>query len=323
VFRAAVNILGVGSPHDKLTCGRMTKQITRQDLWDLQYRKRPYLRHATEEQLRVRVFEIINNLRTLTIENQIGLLHHQKGGEYWMSRFSHVLEELGLRGHGVLPISDFAHELEGICDKIPDVESRISQHSEAPHLLKFSKREYNEQALLTGHIRISPASSYDDDAKLRAVKDRELLRTTYHVPDGVELVTGEHELVKPVKAIEQITKSPTDYFMYCVSMRYSRRLFNDFRADSCLLIYDVDEFINRLIEAVKRKFSDFAVTGESVMYFDPFDCREVSNVFFMKPFSYAYQSEFRLIWLPPSPVERLEAFFVQIGSLENCAELIG
>lgn len=81
--------------------------------------------------------------------------------------------------------------------------------------------------------------------------------------------------------------------------------------------------MNRLIEAVTHKFSDFAVSGYSVKYFDPFDCLEVRNVFFMKPFSYAYQREFRLIWTPPSPVERLEPFFVQIGSLENCAELIG
>jgi hypothetical protein len=47
--------------------------MTREELWDLQYRKRPYLRHATEEELHVRLFDIINNLRTLTIENKIGL----------------------------------------------------------------------------------------------------------------------------------------------------------------------------------------------------------------------------------------------------------
>ena len=85
--------------------------------------------------------------------------------------------------------------------------------------------------------------------------------------------------------------------MYCVSTRYTRRLFHDFRADSCFLIYNVDGFMNRLIEAVTHKFSDFAVSGYSVKYFDPFDCLEVRNVFFMKPFSYAYQREFRLIWI--------------------------
>ena len=85
--------------------------MTREELWDLQYRERPYLRHATEEQLHVRLFDIINNRRNSTYRKQNWSVPPKFGGEYWMSRFSHVLEELGLRGRGIPPMSDFAHEL--------------------------------------------------------------------------------------------------------------------------------------------------------------------------------------------------------------------
>jgi hypothetical protein len=105
-------------------------------------------------------------------------------------------------------------------------------------------------------------------------------------------------------------------------MQYSRRLFHDFRADSCLVIHDADKFMNRLTKAVIRTYPEYAVSGKSVRYFDPFDCTEKPNVFFLKPFSYAYQREFRLIFIPPHPIKQLAPFFIQIGSLEDCAELI-
>jgi len=125
----------------------MAKTVTREELWDLRYRKRANLRHATEEQLRDRLFDIINNLRTLTLHNKIGLLPHDTGGEFWMSRFSHVLEELGSRGRGVPVISDYAYELEGICDSIPDVESRLTKLSKAPLLFKIFETEIQRGSL--------------------------------------------------------------------------------------------------------------------------------------------------------------------------------
>ena len=123
--------------HSSALISVVTTKITRQESWDIEYRKWPYLRHATDEQLRVRLFEIINNQRTLTEENKIGLLSPDKIGEFWMSRFSHVLEECGWRGRGIQPISDFASELKGVCDPIPDVEIRLREYTKARSVVNF------------------------------------------------------------------------------------------------------------------------------------------------------------------------------------------
>ena len=300
----------------------VTTKITRQESCDIEYRKWPYLRHATDEQLRVRLFEIINNQRTLTEENKIGLLSPDKIGEFWMSRFSHVLEECGWRGRGIQPISDFASELKGVCDPIPDVEIRLREYTKARSVVKLSMREFNEDAFLKGRIQISLASAYDDAAKLRSVRDRELARTIFRPAPGSVLIRRKNVRIYQIPAVEKTVESPTDYYLYCVAMRYSRRLFHDFRSNSLLLVHDVDDFMNRIIEAVAAKFPDCAMRGENVRYFDPFDCGDIPDVYFMKPFSYAYQQEFRLVWIPNSPVRRLAPFFIEIGSLENCAELI-
>jgi hypothetical protein len=269
------------------------------------------------------LFDIINNLCILTAENKIAPMPHGLGGDFWMRGFSDVIEEFGLRGRGQPSIADLGEEFDGFFNVIPNVEDRLAAHGlkSVPYLVKFSKRKYNEDALRFGRIRISPASTYDDDAKLRSIKDRELERTTYRLPVEPELLATATP-ANPVAAIKTTTTAPTDYFTYCASLDYSRRLFHDFRADSCLLIYDVRNFLSRIMKAVAVKFPGFFVDLNLVEYFDPFACSKMLNVFFTKPFSYAYQREYRVIWSPPDRVDRLDPFFIEIGALGDCAELI-
>lgn len=298
--------------------------MKRYELWELEYRNRRYLRYANDEQLRERSFEIINNMRILTNENKIGLLSPEGGGEFWMSRFWHVREELRLRDRGLLSISDYAAELKGACEPIPEVQTRLEQLGITPgsYLLKFAERKHNEQALQTGRLLVSSASAYDDEAHLRAVRDRELERTTFALPNEVELTLEAGKHVEPLGAVTVRTQSRSDYYLYCVSQSFARRLFHDFRKDSCLLIHNVNEFVDRFINTVLQKYPEYAVLDRNVEYFDPFDCHREIDVFFMKPFAYAYQQEFRIVWLPPNPIQRLEPFFIELGSLKDCAELI-
>lgn len=224
----------------------------------------------------------------------------------------------------VQKVYDTVGEFAGICEAIQAVETRLQQRGLTPgsYLLKFSKRQYNEQTLQTGRLRISSASAYDDDTHLRAVKDREMERTTFALPNEVELTTEASQRVEPLGAVTVRTQTCTDYYLYCVSQTFARRLFHDFRADSCLLIYNVNEFVDRLVNTVLQRYPEYTVSDRNVEYFDPFDCHREIDVFFMKPFAYAYQQEFRIVWLPPSPIQRLEPFFIELGSLEDCAELI-
>ncbi len=275
------------------------------------------------EQIEERVFHIVNNVRTLTHDNKIGALQFDKGGEFWAARMSHVIEEMRRRGGGLPPISNYADELKGVTAPIPEVESRIEGLGLSPDrcFVKFSRREYNEEAFRTGHIRIGAASSYDSDALARAVRDRELERVTY--PSDDPFTISPHSSEAPRRLVESKRRSTTDYFLYSLAQSYERRLFHDFRADSCLLIRDINAFVERVIHAVVKRFPSFIYAARTVSYYDPFDAAvERLDIQFSKPFGYAYQKEFRIAWLPRERQQRLVPFFVDIGSLEDIAELV-
>ncbi len=295
------------------------------EAWQFEYEQRRYLRFASDEQIQDRMFDIINNCRTLTPKNKIGLLDADAGGSFWRSRMSHLMAEMRLRGCGLPPMPrKYAAELKGATNPIPEVEEWLSARGLQPgdYLIKFSARGWNEDALKLGKIRIASASSLDSSALLRAVRDREMQRITYSLPGDLRVIDPSGNPARPAGAIEVIQESTTDYFMYCVSIAHQRRLFHDFRSDSCLVIHNVNEFVDRLVRDVLRVHPEFVVEGKNVEYFDPFNTVGPLDVFFNKSFGYAYQQEFRIVWLPPNAEAKLEPFFVNIGSIEDIAELV-
>jgi hypothetical protein len=47
------------------------------------------------------------------------------------------------------------------------------------------------------------------------------------------------------------------------------------------------------------------------------------DVLFGKHLKYWYQREYRCVWIPQgAPVERLEPFFLELGSMHEIAELV-
>lgn len=87
-----------------------------------------------------------------------------------------------------------------------------------------------------------------------------------------------------------------------MAAEFALRLFGDFKADCCLLIVKPQVFIERLLNAVGHKLSDWRRGGIGVKYIDPMNTtKEEIDLHYCKDFSYAYQKEYRLIWTPPSP----------------------
>lgn len=115
----------------------------------------------------------------------------------------------------------------------------------------------------------------------------------------------------------------SDYFVYCMTHAAAHRLFDDFGYDACVAITRPREFLQRLIAAVKTALPDWHVGSGRVKYEDPhFVSARDLRIPMTKHFRYAYQREYRVFWVPQEPRKNLNPFFVELGSIEDCASLI-
>jgi hypothetical protein len=301
-----------------------------------QYRSHRYLDHLTEEELRQRAKDIFCNSLTLTNEGKIGLHPPKREGEYWMLLWTHVLEEFVLR-YGPYP-AGFTNgfikkaqipkptwpEIPKAVDAIKDLNLRYGKYS-----VRYDKYHHLLTAIERGLIRIAPASSYDDPSLNPATRDTELEKSISIHPSEINIelldrITGR--LKAPLRPLGNVTytlRSPTDYYVYCLSCAYLPRLFDDFEADSCLIILQPKRFIEAVLESFPKKMGGWAGIGSSVSYYDPTTARAKKlSPWFSKHFRYSYQREYRIVWLPPRPKKKLAPIYLELGSLRSYGRLI-
>lgn len=307
----------------------------RVDVWREQYHARRYLEHVSEEDLGQRLREIVNNSIILTEKGKAGIRSPAEGGGYWMMKLTHIREEYFLRGR------DFPDNvLKGInLPKFtyPDPpKSAIAIEGKdfirGKHLVKYGKVEHLRKVFEEGIVRIAPASSYKDPSLNYAMGDNELTLVTYGLPKEVRLTvidqkTGEEKgPLIPTGNIAYYSECKTDYYVFCLSMAYDHRLFEDFnKADCCVIINKPGDFLRRIESVSSQILSGWKMFNLPVTYLDPFNTQEEEHVpFFTKNFKYAYQFEYRLAWLPPAPSfnEKMDYLFFNIGSMKDIAELI-
>jgi hypothetical protein len=120
----------------------------------------------------------------------------------------------------------------------------------------------------------------------------------------------------------------TDFYVYCLAGVADARLFDDFDADTCVVITKPSEFKARIQAAVSKQLPGWKFVTGPVIYFDPFFCHAHQIVpHYWKNFRFSYQNEYRLVWLPPTPGYCKcggAAKHIQfgVGPLTDCARLI-
>jgi hypothetical protein len=121
--------------------------MRRHEYWRLMYRRNRYLEHAPEAELISRARDIISNATDLTGEGKIGLLLPEVGGAYWLETFSHLQEEMSLRGISFpagfmkdasvpkpsFPVEPRAQRL------VRELGPRLADH---PYVVKLGKSKY-------------------------------------------------------------------------------------------------------------------------------------------------------------------------------------
>jgi len=298
-----------------------------QQEWRETYRSYRYLEHISELDVINRKEDILGNL--LIFEEDGSPAFDQtiqmKG---LIERLIHVDEEMIQRGKPM--DSNLLKDGSRYLDKYQYIQRAIRVWGDrklmmGEYLVKYGKSKHLSQVMDVGKIRVNPASYYDDPSLNQAIQDKELEQKIYF-PKGTKLKrqmdSGNYEEIKGILNISYTDKSPTDFYVYCLTKSYQHRLFDDFNYDACVLICDVNEFFRRFLDSLKKTYSDWFLASGEVQYYDPFFLSSPLNIPFSKHFRFWYQGEFRIVFKPKSPIEKLEPIDFYIGRLDDCCELI-
>ena len=200
-----------------------------------------YLEHATEEELMNRGRDIISNVTELTYDGKIGMISPNEDGAFWIELFTHVLEELALRGSGfkdgflkdaAVPRPTFPID--------PRAKSLVRQIGPGlgnqRYVVKLGKAKYLQPAFEQGRWRISPASSYADPSLNVAQRDKELEMNVYLPKSKMKFWDGKTGEFKgdgeSLGNIKVTFRLKTDYYVSCRTGQLDLRLFDDFDANS-------------------------------------------------------------------------------------------
>lgn len=288
----------------------------------------PYLSDCDQDEIISRYNDIEANFATITEIGQLGCGPNSDASFFWISRLTHVFEELGLRGGFPLNLPESNHFPKVSYPAPPRGAEILSGRplKNPPYLIKIAKREHAAQMFRFGRVLINPASTYSDAQLVAATRDEEL---TF----WISIAKGERlneRLGKAEPSFDDGRRSCErqvvrfqckDYYAYCMTADYHYRLLEDFNCDAFVVIYDIKEFANRLAKAVCVLHPKATLMSRRVAYLDPFYCAEWQMVpGFSKNIRYAYQNEWRFVcWQPDG--EPLKPFFVELGSLEQLGEL--
>jgi hypothetical protein len=309
-------------------------QLPRHKLWQAEYRAHRYARHLSHEELCERARDIFLNLLQVTPDAKIAIFPTTPRVPLFAEVWTHVLEELRLRNISYRDaMSSELHNLK----QVPEFVGALAQKAasalstrglaSAEVFIRYSKRKYMEALLDRGSIRIQPATAYLSGTHNAAVRDDErALGMSFALSraDVLSLVRNPQDVPSemPEQRVDVQFQSPTNYWMLCGSRSLEPRLFVDFEADACVIIRNVAEFRSRLRAATEATLHAEMREGP-VVYVDPLLPSSVRpSLCFSKHFRFAYQEEYRFVWIPRQATQKLEYVDVEVGALRDIAELI-
>lgn len=310
--------------------------MIRHEHWREQYRVRRYMEYLKTVDLEQRAKDVFQNLLVLTEEAKIGLPPINGNGHYWMSTWTHVLEEFSLRygpypagfTNGFMKTARIPSPMSTLAEKAARAvkQKRLEPGS---YLVKYGPERFLREVLECGTIQICPADFYNDSSLNPAINDNELEISVEVLPSEITMTVIDKATQQPKGTVQPISnvvitsQSATNYYVYCLSTALEPRLFLDFDADACLVITKPKLFIEKLFRAFDEVFSGWDGFATPIIYVDPLrpGTRE-PDLFRSKHFRYVYQKEFRVIWLPPQAAKKLDRIYLQCSDLAECCELI-
>lgn len=309
------------------------RRLARHEVWRHEYLSRPYLIGSPADRIAERFRHIFMNVSEIGESGKIQILPINENDEF-IQIFTHILEEFSIRETGIP-----GHLIESA--RAPF--SRYFQHGtpigvtmfarykapRGPILVKYGKREFLQQMLQAGKIRIANAKSYSDTIHSDAVRDNETSRT-FFIPTYQERIEGRNHLEIHGHKIEfgdddiVLPLVFDDYYLFSLCEKIHYRMPTDFESDAAIVIKNPELFKQRLIASFLTHHPDWEPLEGKVTYYDPYrDYTKFKIPEMAKHFGYAYQNEVRIAFRPRRRnVINLEPLFLSIGSMTDYADLV-
>lgn len=188
------------------------------------------------------------------------------------------------------------------------------------NLFRYSTKHWLERSLKLGEFRLVPATNYKElDGDLARQDDELITKTTIpanlikatHIPTGQPLKVVRDMLIED--------EFRTNYYLLSFSTKFKEHFFDDFSgSDSCLVVHAVEEVSERILYAASKVLHGWVGIDDAISY----GGEHGLGAMFMKNVKYFFQYEWRFAWVPPQTVQELVPFNIQIGNIEQFAEVV-
>lgn len=307
-------------PHpNAMRSGRDNRHSYEPEFWEFQYEIYRYLSRVSEQELGIRYSSILRNMRALiSPDRHIIPIRSFLSFWYWYRKEHQTRLEFFLRGRD-LPLEPPT----GVLNNSPvDAPARPRSPNAGDILFRYGERKYMQPIVEQGSIRIVPASSYRIIEEDCGRADDELAKSSFWPGEYSRITTKDGKEI-PIKGDVQKTVCFPDYFVLCMSCDWDLILFEAFKGDSCVVIRKPQVFAQRLELAAKIYLDDWYFFHAPVQYFDPYEMsrREFFDPGMSKNFCFAYQREYRFIWIHLGGKEASGFKLLDLSPLNDIAEL--
>lgn len=289
------------------------------EFWEFQYETYRYLSRISDAELSDRHSALVRNMHTLVRpDRHIIPIQNYLSSWYWFRKEHQTRMEFALRGNAVpVPPPEFTGDVA----EVSSPESP-THPSAGDRLFRYGSKDYLKPMIEHGHVRINPAFSYQNEQLGKARADEESAKHLF-MPGQYSTVTTEAGTTLPIKGNVQRTVSVPDYYMLCSSWSWDAELLSDFNADACVVVHQPEAFAKRLNHTAQQTLENWWFNHCSVAYFDPHEPTRNQDIVagLCKDFRFAYQREYRHLWMPPEGQKASGWQYLELGPLTDIAEL--
>ena len=291
------------------------------EFWEFEYQCHRYLQNLSVEELVARHQAIVKNMEhLLSAERDVIPSVSFLSSWYWFRKEHQTRYEFFLRGAKSPVQSPNLYAFDRQSSQ-PPIRPR---HPNAGDILyRFGSFKYLMPDLEAGLIRISPASSYADSALDSARKDEEKEKSSYMAGQYTKITTLDGQTIPIIGDVKK-TVSTQDYYLLSMAADYDELLFSDFRSDGYMVVKDPDALAERIEVGSQEQLPGWVFHHNPVEYFDPYEVPlgHSHDPLMTKDFSYAYQREYRFIWLSENGEKAGGHLKIPVVNLRDIAEVL-